>query len=174
MSYNRNSLAIFLGQQLTLLLTGRQEFSIPIPRFSRFWTGGCGRRCDALRQPSSVPATAVSACSVVLISPFVPDFWAQTVAIAAKNRNTAMAERGVLAILSDVRASRPRFTSTTHATENTAAPTRQMPANRSLIASTGVVYQKIISPYLHLSLFLRLHVRQSIWQFEATVWRCGV
>ena len=76
----------------------------------------------------------------------MPDFWAQTVAIAAKNRNAAMAERDVFAIMSAACASRPRFMSITHATEVAAAQTMQMSVNRSLMPSTVVVYQKIISP----------------------------
>ena len=80
---------------------------------------------------------------------FVPPcFCAQTVAIAAKNKNAATVERDVLASLSNARASRPRLTSTNHATVNAAAPTRHMSVNKSLMKSTAVVYQKIISPCL--------------------------
>ena len=52
-----------------------------------------------------------------------PPFCADSVAIAAKNRNAASRERGILAIASDAAAIRRRFASTAHAANIVAAHT---------------------------------------------------
>jgi hypothetical protein len=88
-----------------MMTTGSLEFLVEIlttecsetPSATR--NGGCSRPSAILPQPSSVPATAVSALSVVRMSPFVPDFWAQTVFQTLEkrsDRNSNVWSRGAL------------------------------------------------------------------------------
>ena len=66
-----------------------------------------------------------------------PGFWAHTVAMATKTRNAARRARETLASAEAARAMRLRLTSTSHAANRTAAPTRAKLVRKYLMPFSG-------------------------------------
>ena len=126
-----------------------------------------------MESPAATPLPILNSAFPLRGGSFVPDFWAQTVAIAAKNRNAAMAERDVFAILSAARAIRPRFMSITHATEVAAAPTRQMSVNHSLMQSTAIVYQNLPPHALRRRLLLYRQAKARFNRIDGNILVCN-